>query len=302
MKVIDKNKIKKFFGVFPTETFSVQEVKKSLKLKYGPYIYKKKYTAAELVASLRECGVKKGDTILVQSSWAEFYNCSDSYKEIIDALLGYLGGEGTLCMACIPLVLPNRIFNVMKSPSKVGLLSDMFRRYPGVLRSISVQHSVCGIGPNANYLLGEHHLGNNPWDKYSPYYRLSKVDGKIVTLGLDKYWVGTIIHCVEGLLFGKVHYYTDFFSRSPQEFQYIDYDGSQKSYSNYIICKNRIQSFLKSQFIFRRYLNPSYLKLSNLEITVYDAKHVITTLIDLAMKGIDVYKSPSKKGYEFKSL
>ena len=300
MKIIDKNKIKKLFGVHPAEQFCVQEVKKSLKLKYGPYIYKEKYNSSDLIRSLEKCGVKKGDTILIQSSWAEFYNCTETHKEIIDAIIEYLGNEGTLCMACMPLVLPNRVFNVKKSPSKAGLLSDMFRRYPDVIRSRSVQHSVCGVGPNANYLLNEHHLGNNPWDEYSPYYRLSQVNGKIVTLGLDKYWVGTIIHCVEGLLYGKVKYYTDFFSTEKKEFQYIDYDGIQKSYYNYEVCKKRIQNYIKSQIIFRKYLTPHYCKLSNLEITVYDADQVITKLTQLATKGKDVYESPSKNGYKFK--
>ena len=298
-----KTRIKKILGIPPTDDLNVRGFIKNWRLKIGPYLYRRKYNAKEFADAMKLAGLKEGDTILMQSSWAEFYNCTDSPKAVIDELLNVIGPNGTLCMACMPLLLNGRIFNLKKTPSKAGILSDLYRRYPDVIRSKNVRHSVCGTGPNAQYLLGEHHLGDTAWDEYSPYYRLSKVDGKIFTVGLGRYWVGTIIHCVEALLRGKVQYYTDMFFSEKTEYKYIDYDGVEKSYWNYDMPENgkhmRRQSFIKEEYIFRRYLHPTYSKISNLQIESYEAKEVIETLTSLARKGTDVYIMPLKRGYKF---
>lgn len=298
-----KTRIKKILGIPPTDDLTIRSTLKNWRLKIGPLVYKKKYDAKEFVNAMKMAGLREGDTILIQSSWAEFYNCTDTPNAVIDELINYIGPNGTLCMACMPLLLNGRVFNLKKTPSRAGLLSDLFRRYPSVIRSRNVRHSVCGMGPNAQFLLDEHHLGETAWDEYSPYFRLSKVRGKVFTIGLGRYWVGTIIHCVEALLRGHLQYYTDMFCQEKTEYKYIDYDGIEKSYWNYDMPESgkkiRYQSFIKEEFIFRKYLHPSYSKISNLQIESYDAKEVIETLTNLARKGRDVYIMPSKKGYKF---
>ena len=252
---------------------------------------------------MENAGMNRGSVVFIQSSWAEFYNCTSTENELISRILQTIGPEGTLAMACMPLLRKGKIFNVRKSVTSAGLLAEAFRKYPGVRRSIHERHSVCAIGAKAEYLLSEHHLGETAWDKKSPYFKLSKCDALVFGLGLGKYWVGTITHCVESLLKDEVPYYHDLFFTEKTEYHYIDYDGIEKTYWNYDMPetgpKIRVGSYFKNRHICRKYLHGYYERVSNLQIICWEAKSVVPKLLELGREGIDGNLLPSKKGYKF---
>lgn len=298
-----KYRIKKILGIYPNEGLSVESLLKSWHLRIGPYFYKKKYDARDVVEAMKKTGMKKGSVVFIQSSWSEFYNCRDTENDLIDAILEVIGTEGTLAMACMPLLKKGKVFNVKKTVTKAGILAETFRKYPGVKRSVNVRHSVCALGPKADFLLKEHHKGETAWDEKSPYYRLSEVDALVYGLGLGKYWVGTIVHCVESMLKNEIPYYSDMFFPDKTEYHYIDYDGVEKSYWNYDMPVTgshiRVSSYFKNRHICRKYLNGSFQQVSNLQISCWKAKEVVPTLIALGRKGIDCNMLPSKRGYKF---
>ena len=298
-----KDRIRKLVGIPLNEGLGVGNFIKIWRLRIGPYFYKKKYTAKEVVDAMKQVGLKEGSVVFIQSGWAEFYNCESTEEDLIAEILEAIGSEGTLAMACMPLLRKGRIFNVKKTVTSAGLLAEAFRNYPGVKRSIHERHSVCAIGPYADYLLSEHHQGETAWDKKSPYYRLSKVNALVFGLGLGKYWVGTIIHCVDSLLKDEVPYYHDMFFTEKTEHRYIDYDGVEKSYWNYDMPetgpKIRIPSYFKNRHICRKYLHGHYKQVSNLQISCWEASEVIPVLVSLGRRGIDSNLLPRKKGYKF---
>jgi aminoglycoside 3-N-acetyltransferase len=87
-------------------------------------------------------------------------------------------------------------------PSKAGLVSEVFRRMPGVRRSISNNHSVCALGPNAAFLTDSHHLSTTSWDKSSPYRRIASLPNAwVVGFGVGHgLRAATALHCVESEL------------------------------------------------------------------------------------------------------
>jgi aminoglycoside 3-N-acetyltransferase len=93
-------------------------------------------------------------------------------------------------------------FDVDKSHSIAGLLPELFRRMPGVIRSANIAHSVCALGPHAAFLLDSHHLGRSAWDKYSPYFRIGSLNESwIVGVGVGHgLRIVTSLHCVESIL------------------------------------------------------------------------------------------------------
>lgn len=295
--------IKKILGIRQSYSLSVDGFRKSWREKLGPFFYKKKYTAKDVVAAMENAGMKEGSVVFIQSGWAEFYNCTSSEDEIITEILKAIGPNGTLAMACMPFLRKGKIFNVNKTVTNAGIIAEAFRKYPGVKRSVHQRHSVCAIGPMAEFLLSEHHKGETAWDKKSPYYKLSEVDALVFGLGLGKYWVGTIIHCVESLLKDEIPYYHDLFFEDKTEFRYVDYDGIEKSYWNYDMpvtgSKNRIGSYFKNRHICRKYLHGNYQQVSNLQISCWEAKEVVPTLVALGRKGIDSILLPTKRGYKF---
>ena len=298
-----KNRLKKILGIPPSEGLGLEELIRAWRLKIGQRVYKKKYSAHDVVEAMKKCGMKEGSVVFIQSRWAEFYNCTSTPSELIDEILKALGPSGTLAMECMPYLREGKIFNVKRTPTKAGLLAEVFRKYPGVKRSIHVQHSCCAIGPQADYLVSYHHLGETPWDKNSPYYHLYELNGLQFGLGLGKYDQGTIQHCLESLLKDEVPYYHDMFNAEKTEYHYLDYNGEEKTYWNYDMPqtgpKKRIGSYILYTRISKKYLNCKYQKISNLYINCYNAKEELNTLVTLARKGVDSYWTPSKKGYIF---
>jgi len=91
------------------------------------------------------------------------------------------------------------VFDVGKSPANTGLLCELFRRQPGVRRSLHPTHSMCAKGPLAEILLADHYkdtlLSCGP---RSPYAKLVDYDGQILGLGLPSGYT-TFLHVVEDL-------------------------------------------------------------------------------------------------------
>lgn len=293
------NIAKKIAGIPQNDGLDVFNFLKYKHLKYGPYFYKKQFTTEELIAIMKEMGMKKGSNIFIHSSWSEFYNYKGTESDFINQILEVIGSEGTLIMPAYPFLQKNKVFNVKNTVTKAGLLAEVFRRYPGVKRSINTQHSVCAFGPQSDFLLHEHHLGDNCWDEKSPYYKLAKIDALVFDIGLHKRFVGTMHHCVEGILSKELPYFRDMFTDDKVEHKYIDYDGLEKTYYCYDSKKKRIYEYFHFTKYVDKYLKYDHRKISNLDITVYHASQVIPTMIENGRKGIVIYSRPSTKNYRF---
>ncbi|MGN0066833.1 MAG: AAC(3) family N-acetyltransferase [Bacteroides sp.] len=295
---------KKLLGLRQYEELELRTLLYRYRLIYGPLIYKKRFTTQELVCAMKDMGMTKGSNVFIHSKWDEMYNYDGNENELIESILDVIGSEGTLIMPAFPLIRKKKIFNVKRTVTAAGLLPEAFRKYPGVVRSINIQHSICAIGANADYLISEHHKGDNCWDEKSPYYKLADLDTLVFSIGLRKYYIGAMVHCVEGILMKSIPYYRDFFMKEKNDHFYIDSDGETKSYKAFDLdySNRRISKHFGARIMTTRYFSKDYYefrKLSNVKISMYKANLVIPKMIELGKKGIDIYKSPSKKGYKF---
>ena len=292
---------KRILGIPQNQTLTLRSFQKYFRLRFGPWVYKKKINTKDSIEEMKKMGMKNGSNIFIHSTWDEMYNYNGSEENLIDAILEVIGPEGTLIMPALPLLRKGKIFDVKKSITGAGTLAETFRRYPGVKRSINVQHSVCALGPQSDFLLKEHHLGESCWDEKSPYFRLSQIDALVFTLGLRRYYIGTMLHCVESVLRKSYPYYSSFYTREPVKHEYIDYDGEHKYYYCY---DNRYvrYKFFATKRMTKKHFNKNWYacsQISNLIIGVYHAKEIIPHLINLGKKGIDVYQNSGKRGYKF---
>lgn len=295
---------KRILGIHQNQTLSLKTFRRNIRLKYGHYIWRKNFDTQELLSAMQALGMKKGSNVFIHCNWDEFYNYTGNEKNLIDGILNIIGEDGTLIMPSYPLMRKGKIFNVKKTVTAAGLLAEEFRKYPGVKRSINVQHSVCALGPQSDFLLSEHHKCETCWDEKSPYYKLAEVNALVFGLGLGKYYLGTIIHCVESVLRPSIKYFSDFYQEQKTRHPYIDYDNLVKNYECYDLKQNlkRKNKINASKIICKRYLNESSYKtsqISNLQISMVRAADVIPKLIELAKKGIIIYSKPSKRGYKF---
>lgn len=284
------NAFKKVFKIRSMSLFVRKQRNKVEKL-----FFHKKFTAKELVDELVRLGLKPGQTVLVHCGMNNFYNYRGTVDELIDELLRAIGPEGTLCMLAFPRDKnnPDKVFDVRNDKSAAGLLTEVFRQRPGVKRSLNKLHSVCALGPKADYIVGEHHLSKICFDKHSPFYKIYELGGIAISLGLYKANLAACNHVPEALLYDEIGFFHDKFT-TPVTFKYIDQDGNSlthtmltKSKTPYIL--QRSKKFIDDNFDHTKYAIERF---SNLWINVYDVREMVDTLTRLAREGKTIYSHP----------
>ena len=164
--------------------------------------YKGSATKDDMNAVLRSLGIFPGNVVMMHSDAGAVARLGWTPSEMIDHLLEYLGPLGTLAMPSHPHLQDcdaRRIFDVRRSYSTVGLLTEVFRRRKETLRSEYPFAAAAAQGALARQMLSAHRDSYAPHDEYSPYGRLAALNGKVLILGcaLDRM---TIIHVAEDTL------------------------------------------------------------------------------------------------------
>src|SRR5690606_31060472 len=302
MKKIARVVIKKVFGIDSLQLFIKKQKKRINKL-----IYTKKYTATDLVTKMKELGLAKGSVVFIHSSMTEFYNYQGTAEELIQKIIDEIGEEGTLLMPAYPprkneLIKKAQstnevVFDVLKTPSGAGYLTEVFRKWPGVKRSINLQHSVCAYGKLADYFTNEHHLSIIAWDEKSPYYKIINENAIIFSFGLESYLRNvTLIHCTETFLKDKYLYFSSFFGKSI-EYLYKNSNGEVKSH--YMVLP--ILGGKRSRNVIKKYFVKEYFKrakISNLLIESIESSYMFNRCLELSESGICIYSKPKSSLFQ----
>ena len=106
----------------------------------------------------------------------------------------------------------NNIFNVNKTASEIGLLTELFRITRNVKRSIHPTHSICALGKLADALIKNHHLSETTCGEGTPFGEMIKYKTMILGIGTKSDNALTQIHSAEDIM--KSNYpialYSDF--------------------------------------------------------------------------------------------
>lgn len=290
--------VKQIFGISDLSLFRKRWVKR-----IGHCIYHKKYTAIDLVGVMCKLGMKRGSVICIHASMMQFFNYIGTAEDLITEILNVIGPDGTLIMPAFPLhdkPYEEFIFDTKTDKTGAGYLAEAFRKYPGVLRSNNVHHSVCAIGKYAEYLIQDHTKGMNCWDEYSPWYKMCELDAIVFNLGMPRSYIGTFHHCVEAILYKEHPYWAQFFTFS-QKYNYKDTNGNVVSYSQ---IEGKLVRKTREKKVTRYFTDKEWniTKLSNLEIKAFYSQSTLRKMIDLGRKGISVYRLPSTKNFNFDKL
>ena len=93
---------------------------------------------------LSALGLRKGDAVLVHSSFKSMGAVEGGIATFVEAILSVLGDTGTLIVPTLTFVEvseTNRVFDYEKSKSCVGAISEIVRLMDGAKRSINPTHS-----------------------------------------------------------------------------------------------------------------------------------------------------------------
>lgn len=156
------------------------------------------HTLEDLMKQLEQSGVRANGTLLVHSSMKSIGAVEGGADTVLDALSSYM--EGGL------LVLPthtwstinadNPRFYVNTSPCCVGILPELFRQRPAVIRSWHPTHSVAALGRDAEEFTSGAHQFDTPCARGSVWGKLLDRKATIMLVGVDLKR-NTFIHGVE---------------------------------------------------------------------------------------------------------
>lgn len=279
----------------------ISAIKKNVHKKFCMIFYHQKYNTDQIISVMKEMGMKKGCTICIHAAMKEFYNYQGTAEELIQEIMDVITPEGTLIMPAYPnarkIQDENFIFDIDKEPTQAGHLAETFRKFPNVIRSINVQHSVCAWGKNAIWLTKDHHKCSNCWDEDSPWFRMTTLNALVFTLGLSSNYIGTFDHCVEAVLYKEYPYWAQFFNVK-QNYHYKDTNGTIKEYTS---LTGNIEQRTREKRLIKYFTSDMYekRKVSNLLIKRFSAKPCLKKMVELGRKGITMYYIPSAKKYSF---
>lgn len=164
------------------------------------------FTPAEFRKTLHCLGVHAGDVLCVHSSFDRFLGFRGHVGDALESLQATVGPEGGILMptqpftsSAIEYVRKHPITDLGRSPSLMGLMTEILRRTRGVVRSINPTHPVAAWGERGVRLIGNDWEARTPCGRGTAYQRLLEFDGKILLLGTGVQPM-TFYHCVEELI------------------------------------------------------------------------------------------------------
>jgi aminoglycoside 3-N-acetyltransferase len=174
-------------------------------------------TVTSLAHKLRACGVAEGQVVLVHTAMSRLGWVIGGAEAVIQALLAAVGDTGTIMMpthssgntdpaawqhppvpeAWWPIIRAHTPpYNPATTPTRaMGVVPEMFRTWPGAVRSGHPAFSMAALGPQAAFLVADHDLSQDAGDR-SPVGKLYELDGHVLLLGVD-HGNNTSLHLAE---------------------------------------------------------------------------------------------------------
>ena len=171
----------------------------------------------DIMEALNEVGIEHGQNIMVHTSLSSLGFVCGGAQMVIEALLECVGTEGTVMMptqswknldpeAGVHWEEPKEWWQTIRDnwpaydkditpTNTMGAVAEMFRQWPGTLRSDHPARSVAAHGKNARYLTENHDL-SNIFGEGSPIGKLYEMDGYVLLIGVG-YDKNTSLHLAD---------------------------------------------------------------------------------------------------------
>jgi aminoglycoside 3-N-acetyltransferase len=196
------------------------------------------FTTQELLSELTRRLPQDCEILMVHSSFDGFLPMyKGSAMELVSALISLCGPNRTLVMPAFVMggrnydtreYFKSRPFDVRHTPSEVGLITEIFRRTPNVLRSLHPTCSLCALGPLAKEVTGGHHVSRTGMSPDGPFGVMTRRRTAILGLGVEYYRCLTHAHTA-GDQMGDT-FPVKFSNASWTKVTLVDYDGGHCEY------------------------------------------------------------------------
>lgn len=167
--------------------------------------------------ALMNIGLEKGMSVMVHTSLSSMGFVCGGAQPVIEALIETVESDGTIMMPSqswknldpstgVHWEEPEEWWQIIRDnwpaydkritpTNTMGAVAEMFRSWPGVLRSNHPARSVAAWGKNAAYLTDNHDI-SNIFGEESPIAKLYELDGYVLLIGVG-YDKNTSIHLAD---------------------------------------------------------------------------------------------------------
>ncbi|AJC86763.1 AAC(3) family N-acetyltransferase [Campylobacter sp. RM16704] len=234
------------------------------------------YTTKDLIFTLQNLGIKKGDTLYIHSEIFNFgipmVSLCDLQKNIIDCFFEVIGSEGTVLMPTFTYSFcNNKVYDKLNSKTKIGVLNEFFRKLPSVKRTNDPLFSFAVKGAKENLFLKE---TDSCFGENSVYDILTKIGGKIILFGSRKLGI-TYFHYIEEKTMVSYRHFKSFMGKI------INEQGHEYNKKIDFFCRKLNENSITSTNILLNFLsqnkNITIEKYANSEIASIDIKKFYTT-------------------------
>ncbi len=258
------------------------------------------YDETSFCHTLARLGIATADNLMVHSSWSPLNGFKGRPVDMINALKQVVSSSGLLVMPSLTYqnessrdyLLRDKPMNVARSPSMMGLMSEVFRRGKDVHRSLSPTHPLVAWGGKSEEFVADHGFCLAPFGVGSPFDKLLQANGKILTIDAPFSTI-TFTHFLEDRIapFLPFALYDD----EPLLGKLIDYDGVLREIpvkvlsqqANALRREQRLVEELKKQGIIRQK------DIGNTRLMLIECKAMTDCVDEMVRKGQLFFDSPS---------
>jgi len=233
---------------------------------------------------------------MVHSGFNTESGFTGSANLFIETLLEVLGSSGHLLMVSMPYMSSTyaylqqgKVFDVGKTVSHMGLISETFRRRSGVLRSQHPTHPILAFGPRASWVVGDHEKSLYPCGLDSPFDKLLKLGGKVLFFNVS-FFTFTFFHYLEE----RIKHRLDFplFFPEPFEVPFVDSNGNHRLMRTYVYSleanRRRYPQILKDELDRQQLIRE--LRLGNSHLQLVGTEDAVRCVDSMAARGIYFYE------------
>jgi aminoglycoside 3-N-acetyltransferase len=156
------------------------------------------HTKESLSSQISALGIRPNGTLLIHSSMKAVGECDGGADTVIDTFLDYMK-DGLLTLPTHSWSdnnLKDGIYDPLTEPACVGILPNIFRTRPNVIRSLHPTHSIAAAGSDAYEFIQGEEFVITPCGINGSYRKLYERGAQILFLGCTLK-SNTIIHGVE---------------------------------------------------------------------------------------------------------
>lgn len=202
---------------------------------------------------------------MVHASWMPTSGFQGSPLAMIESLKSTVGEEGLLIMPSMTyhnqssreFLETGKPVDLRRSPSKMGILSEVFRRNRAVQRSQSVTHPILAWGKGSKVLIEGQAQNDKPFGQDSVFGRLLKLNGKVLCINTPFSSI-TFTHHLEDRIAGHLPF--PLYDAQPMTGILIDQAGNEKELKAFVLselanslrCEERLVKELDRRGIIKR--------------------------------------------------